>query len=72
MSEGGQIVTTICAGSGETGDMSSSSVETELGIFNGKWREAQTGDKIKGQLLQRNYEVSGQYRIQVESKGVAS
>ncbi len=68
----GEIVTDVIAVSPDTGPLSAAVVGDKLGIANGKWRVAQTGDTVFGELLEKDFGIAGRYRIQVFRSAVVT
>ena len=61
----GEIETDQVASGSDTGAISASTPQdTELSVYNGKWRVAQSGDIVKGRLIGAG-EKSGQYLIEI-------
>ncbi len=63
----GEIVTDQATGLG------AASLNDPLGITAGQWRVAQTGDQVRGRLLEKDFGgVTGDYRIEVIRGGVVT
>jgi hypothetical protein len=62
----GEIVTNMTASGNEIGTLSTAAIGVNVGVFNGKWRQTQSGDKVFGVLREKDYGgITGRYRIEV-------
>ena len=68
----GEIATDVVAVAPEPGPLAAAVVGAKLGIANGKWRVAQSGDTVFGELLEKDFGVAGRYRIQVFRSAVVT
>jgi len=62
----GEIVTSVVALGAEPGALDAAVVGSSIGIFQGKFRKAQTGDLIFGKLREKNYNgITNLFRLEI-------